>query len=79
MTTVPELERNVRQLDGDVRSIYELLGNINATLERHDKRFDTIDGRLASNDRRFDAIDGRLDTIDGRFDTIESLLRAALS
>jgi chromosome segregation ATPase len=83
MTMTPqELERKVRRLDNEVKSIYELLSTISFTQTRHggrldelDRRFDTVDERLAGVDERLTAHDGRFDTIDTKLDEVLTLLR----
>ena len=46
MTTQPQLERKVRQLDNDVSSIYEILARIELKQGRHDNRFEEIGSDL---------------------------------
>lgn len=77
MTMGPaDMERKVRQLDNDVQSIYDILGSIQATQQRHGNRFDDIDHRLEGHDRRFDEIDRRLEGHDRRFDIVDKKLGA---
>ena len=88
MTMSPvEIERKVRQLDGDVQAIYEMLAAIEGTQRRHSNRFqelaEQIDGKFAALDSRMDTLDGkfaaldsRMDTLDGKMDTVLELLRS---
>ncbi len=46
MTTQPQLDRKVRQLDNDVASIYEILARIELKQGRHDNRFEEIGADL---------------------------------
>ncbi len=69
------MSRKLRQHDGDILSIYEMLGGITATLAQHTAKFEVIDGRLDRIDGRLDGIDGRLDGIDGHLGTILELLQ----
>lgn len=64
-----EIEREVRQLDNDVQSIYTMLSAIQGTQERHTNRL----GELAV---KVDAIDGKLGTVDAKLDTVLDLLRS---
>lgn len=43
MTMPVEIVREVRQLDNDVQSIYEMLAEIAATQRRHGNRFTELD------------------------------------
>ena len=76
MTMSPvEIERKVRQLDGDVQAIYEMLATIEGTQRRHSNRFqeitEQIDERFASLDGRMDALDWRMNTLDGKFAALD--------
>ena len=89
MSSQPELQRKVRQLDNDVNEVYLMLNQIQVTQSRHgvrldeldtkltahDGRFDAVDAKLAEHDERFERIDGRLDGIDGKIDSVLTLLR----
>lgn len=46
MTTPPQLERKVRQLDNDVAAVYEILARIELKQGRHDNRFDEMGADL---------------------------------
>ena len=46
MTTQPQLDRKVRQLDNDVASIYEILARIELKQGRHDNRFEEFGADL---------------------------------
>ena len=84
MSTPPDVERKVNQLDNDVMSIYELLSGIQSVQTRQGNRLDEIDGRLNSIqglqlqqgsrlnqiEGRLDQMNGRLDQMDGRLDTL---------
>lgn len=41
--STPPVEREVRQLDNDVQSIYEMLAGIQGTQRRHGNRLEEID------------------------------------
>ncbi|UVS78386.1 hypothetical protein [Actinokineospora sp. UTMC 2448] len=56
MSSPAEIGRKVRQLDNDVQSIYEMLGQIAATQTRHGNRLDEIGGRLSDMDAKLDVI-----------------------
>lgn len=56
MSTPPELERKVRQLDNDVQSIYEMLARITATQQRHGNRLEEISAGQSEQDGKLDAI-----------------------
>ncbi|MGL5810116.1 MAG: hypothetical protein ACRCYQ_09235 [Nocardioides sp.] len=71
MTTTREIQRKIRQFDGDIESIYELLAAIQNTQTRHGNRFTEIAEQLEAHDDRFDAIDRRLDAMDKRFDGMD--------
>ena len=66
-----EMERKVRQLDNDVQSIYDILGSIQATQQRHGNRFDEIDRRLEGHDHRFDIVDKKLGALDQKVGTLD--------
>ena len=68
MTTSPEIERKVRQLDSDVQSIYELLDELNAGMKR-------VQATQLRQGSRLDQIEDRLTGVDGKLDTILDLLR----
>jgi len=68
VTTSPEIERKVRQLDSDVQSIYELLDELNAGMKR-------VQATQLRQGSRLDQIEDRLTGVDGKLDTILDLLR----
>lgn len=76
MTTSPEIERKVAQLDNDVQSIYEMLSAIQATQGRHTNRFMEMGQKFDQFDGRLSSLEGKLDSLDGKVDQILELLRA---
>ena len=79
--STPPVEREVRQLDTDVQSIYEMLAGIQGTQRRHGNRLEEIDahvgdldGRLTGMDGRLESVESRLGDIDGKLDRILGLL-----
>ena len=75
-----EIERKVRQLDGDVQAIYEMLAAIEGTQRRHSNRFqelaEQIDEKFAAVDGKFVALDSRIDTLDGRMNMLDGKFAA---
>lgn len=55
--------RKIRQLDGDVMSLYELLTDISTTQAAHGERLDALDDRISRLDDKVDRIEGKLDRI----------------
>ncbi len=74
MTSQPDLQRKVRQLDNDVSAIYDLIFKIQNTQIRHGNRLDEIVTDLAAHDARFDRLDQRLDGVEQRLDGVEQRL-----
>ena len=73
MSTSP-VEREVRQLDNDVQSIYEMLAGIQGTQRRHCNRLEEIDAHVGDLDGRLESVESRLGDIDGKLDRILGLL-----
>jgi len=74
MTMGPvEIERKVRQLDGDVQAVYEMLAAIEGTQRRHSHRFQELTEQI---DRKFAAVDSRMDTLDFRMNTLDGKFAA---
>lgn len=65
--TPRELTRKVRQLDEDVKAIYDLLLSLDAKTTALTKRVD-------KHDPRFDTLEARFDTVDGKLDQVLELL-----
>jgi archaellum component FlaC len=70
MTTSPEIERKVRQLDNDVQSIYDLLTDLDVGVKklqaaqlRQGSRLDQIEDRLTGVDDRLTGVDDKLDIV----------------
>lgn len=90
MTMSPvEIERKVRQLDGDVQAIYEMVAAIEGTQRRHsnrfqelaeqiDEKFAAVDGKFAALDGKFAALDSRMDAFDGKFAALDGKMDTVL-
>lgn len=68
MTTPPDTERKVRQLDSAVQSIYELLAELDAGVKK-------VQATQLRQGSRLDQIEDRLTGVDGKLDTVLDLLR----
>ena len=79
MTSQPSLEREVRQLDHDVQSIYEMLSAIQGTQLRHGNRLNELDQKVEILDQKVDRLDQRVEAMDrkfeDKFDQVLELLR----
>jgi hypothetical protein len=58
-------------MESRVTALEHIARTTAATLERLERRFETIDRRFDVFDRRFEAIDRRLDVFDRRFEAID--------
>ncbi len=81
MTTPPEIERKVRQLDNDVHSIYDLLADLHVGVKkvqasqlRQGSRLDQIEDRLTGVDNRLTGVEDRLTGVDNRLTGVEDRL-----
>ncbi len=77
-----EIERKVRQLDNDVRSIYEMLSTITSTQTRHGNRLNEIAAvqsdhgqKLDDQGQKLDDQGQKLDDHGQKLDAILDLLR----
>jgi uncharacterized damage-inducible protein DinB len=66
---------NVRQLDNDVQSIYDLLNGITTTQQRHTNRLGELSDQILALDAKVTAHDARFDTLEAKLDTVLELLR----
>lgn len=57
-----DTERKIQQVDGDVQSIYEMLGAIDGTLRRQHNRLEEIAADLSGIDAKIDSVHDRIDT-----------------
>ncbi|HSV67215.1 MAG TPA: hypothetical protein VLJ59_15060 [Mycobacteriales bacterium] len=72
MTFPVGIERKVRQLDNDVRSIYEMLTSIKGTQRRHGNRLDELSGQVDGVSSQVTDLSGRVDGLTDRFDGVSS-------
>jgi hypothetical protein len=70
MAADSQIEFRISRLENDRDAIYEILGDIRATLHEHTqlfvemgRRFDKIESTLVAHGRRFDTIDATLGEI----------------
>ena len=73
-----DTERKIQQLDGDVQSIYEMLGAIDGTLRRQHNRLEEIAADLSKLDAKIDGVHDslgtRIDGLDAKIDKVLDLL-----
>ena len=76
--TTPEVEGNVRQLDNEVQSIYDLLDamsttqrGIAATQQRHGNRLDELAAGIEGLGHRVEALENRFEGLASRFERLE--------
>jgi hypothetical protein len=75
MTGSAEAERKVRQLGNEVDSIYEILGDVQETLNKHGRLLESMFQRMEAWQ---EVTDTKLDRIDTRFDPTHIKLDAIL-
>ena len=63
--------RKIRQLDGDVMSLYELLTDISTTQAAHGERLDALDDRVSRLDDRVSRLDDRVSQLDDRVSRLD--------
>jgi len=66
--------RKIRQLDGDVMSLYELLTDISTTQAAHGERLDALDDRVSRLDDRVSRLDDRVSRLDDRVSQLDDRL-----
>jgi archaellum component FlaC len=66
----PEQERRTVQNTNDILSIYDMLSEMDAKLDKHTVQTSNLASQVDAHDARFDAVDGQLESIDGRLESI---------
>ena len=81
-----DTDRKIRQLDGDVQAIYEMISAVDGTLRRQQNRLDEIAADVAALDAKIDTVhdklDAKIDTVhdklDAKIDTVHDKLDAKI-
>jgi len=76
MTTQPQLDRKVRQLDNDVASIYEILARIELKQGRHDNRFEEIGADLDGLKSDVSGLKTDVSSLTGQMSEVLDILRS---
>jgi hypothetical protein len=64
----PEMERRIVQNTNDILSVYDMLSEMDAKLDKHTVQLSNLSEKVDGHAARFDAHDARFDSVDARFD-----------
>ena len=74
MTTAPEMEKKVRQLDNDVHAIYTMIADIQNNQRRHTNRFNELTADVGGLERRMGSLETVLGSLETQLGSLETKL-----